>query len=667
MNSGMYEGYVEHRRFVPAEHHFRYRLYFYCFDLDELEELDRRLPLFGYNRFRPASLYDRDYLGRDEGSIREKILSLLSGESIDDEVGRILLITSARYLNYIFNPVSFYYCFSPQGRLLSIVAEVNNTFGEKHIYVLKSPEEPLAGYIGHYRAGKAFHVSPFNSVAGDYEFLFSAPGDEIDICINLHREKEQVFEARLRGTFRVLTPTGHAAMMLKYPVVPHLAMPRIFLQAGRLFFQKKLSYLDKPFPLSPMTIRRSPPGPLQKLCMRLVRGILNKTETGGLTLFLPDRQVERFGQAHSGPQGDIRVNDYRFFSRLVTGGDVGLGEAYVEGFWDTKDIPELFRFFIRNRDVFRDGYPATAWLKRRKNDLLHLCRINTLRGSKRNIQSHYDLGNDFFSLFLDSSMTYSSGIYRTGTESIEEAQLNKHGHIIEKAKIGKEDHLLEIGCGWGGFALEAARRTGCRVTGITISREQGRFARERVEREKYSERVAILMDDYRTVSGRYDAIICIEMLEAVGERYFGAFFEHCDRLLKPGGLLLVQVITVPDSRYREYRKETDWIQKHIFPGGMLPSTAILGEAAGKHSNLVMEDTEDIGPHYAWTLRHWRERFIASGETVRAMGFDRSFQRKWIYYLATCEAGFAEGALQNMQILFRKPFREETAVSPERAT
>jgi cyclopropane-fatty-acyl-phospholipid synthase len=654
MRSCIYEGYTEHQRIKPAEHRFRYSLYFYCFALDELPQMDRRLPLFACNRFRPVSLYDKDYLDEGPGAIREKLLKRLDGEVAVARIKRILLITSARYFNYIFNPVSFYYCLTQDNELMAVVAEVNNTFNEKHLYVLKTPEEDAPGYAAHYRTDKAFHVSPFNSTAGQYEFFFSEPGEEIDIRIVLHRDGGKIFEARLFGKSKPLTSLGLAAIMLKHPLLPHLSVPRIFLEAGKLFFQKKLAYLDKPIPMSMMTIRRNPPSLLEKGCISIVAGLLEKISVGALTLRLPDGRIKTFGDKGSDLRATMMIHDYGFFTSLVAGGDVGMGEAFVQGLWDAQDIPTLFSLLIKNRDVLKNGYPATAWLKRRKNDLLYLLRSNSLTVARRNVRSHYDLSNDLFGLFLDESMTYSSGVYVGESDTLEEAQHRKLQMIVEKGRIEETDEVLDIGCGWGGFAIHAAEQTGCRVTGITISEAQHRFARDRVEKAGLQGRIRILLQDYREIKGRFDKIVSIEMLEAVGEKYFGTFFRHCDRLLKPGGLLVLQAITIPDQAYQAYRKETDWIQKHIFPGGLLPSVTVLLNAVTRHSTLLVENLEDIGLHYARTLKDWRERFTQHRDRLRSLGFDKAFERKWVYYLATCEAGFAEQALGDAQVVFRKP-------------
>jgi cyclopropane-fatty-acyl-phospholipid synthase len=275
-------------------------------------------------------------------------------------------------------------------------------------------------------------------------------------------------------------------------------------------------------------------------------------------------------------------------------------------------------------------------------------------GARRNIQSHYDLSNELFSLFLDESMSYSSGVYLAETDTLEEAQRRKLQMIVDKGRIEASDEVLEIGCGWGGFALYAAQQTGCRVTGVTISDAQRRLAQERVEKADLQNSIRILLQDYREITGRFDKIVSIEMLEAVGEKKFGTFFRQCDRLLKPGGLLVLQVITIPDQGYKAYRKETDWIQKYIFPGGFLPSITVLLNAATRHSTLIMETLEDIGLHYARTLRDWRERFAQNRDQLQPLGFDPSFERKWKYYLSICEAGFYEHAVSDVQVVFRKP-------------
>jgi cyclopropane-fatty-acyl-phospholipid synthase len=388
--------------------------------------------------------------------------------------------------------------------------------------------------------------------------------------------------------------------------------------------------------------------------MNLVINLFNKIETGGLTFYLPDGSARYFGDKNSSFQAQMTINDYRFFKDAVLGGDVGLGEAYMKGFWDTDDIPALFSVLIKNRQALANGNMTTAWLVRQKDRLMHALRANTLIGSRRNIGEHYDLSNDFFQTFLDPTMLYSCGLYRGESDTCEDAQRRKLQSIIDKARIESTDHVLEIGCGWGGFAMEAVKQTGCRVTGITVSEEQYQLAQERVLKAGLQDKITILFKDYRHVAGLFDKIVSIEMLEAVGHKYLGTFFTACDKLLKPAGRLVIQVITIPDQSYENYRRNTDWIQKYIFPGGHLPSVTALSQVVTRNTSLLMEQLEDIGTNYARTLKDWRESFTRNLSKINSLGFDEIFQRKWIYYLAMCEAGFRERAIGDIQVVFRKP-------------
>ncbi len=403
-----------------------------------------------------------------------------------------------------------------------------------------------------------------------------------------------------------------------------------------------------------MTPSEISPTIAQSICKTIVFRLLQKIRVGQLTIWLPDGQEIHFGDRESSLSADMTISDYRFFSDVMLRGEVGLGESFMQGMWNTKDIAGLFRLFIRNRHSLKEGYPVAAWFVSWTIRLLDKARKNTQMGSRKNIEQHYDLSNEFFQKFLDPSMLYSCGIYSSENDSCEAAQKNKINSIIQKAQIKATDHVLEIGCGWCGFAVEAVKQTQCRLTGITVSQAQYELALNRIKSEGLGNNIEIRLQDYREIEGLYDKIVSIEMLEAVGHRYLGKFFQCCDRLLKPGGLLVIQVITIPDQRYKEYRRERDWIQKYIFPGGLLPSVTILSEAATKYSSFIMEDLKDIGTNYAATLKDWREKYLSNIESISAMGFNKVFQRKWEYYLAICEAGFAERVLGDIQVVFRKP-------------
>ncbi len=651
MHSKIYPAVVVHERFHPVRHRLFYKHYIYAFDLAELEALDRRLPLFGYNRPRPVSLYDKDYLDPHPGSIRSKLHKHLAARQVPvDQIDRILMVTSPRFFGHVFNPVTFFFCFNRAERVLAVMAEVNNTYGEKHLYPLVAPTTDGVAFPVRFEADKAFHVSPFNTMAGAYRFRFGDIRRELNVRIDLYRDGIHILQARLKGSGMELTTGNQWKVFRHQPLTPFLTLPRIYRQASLLYFKRRLPFHDKPVPLSPMTVRRLPPTALQRFCMQRILGHLDRARTGRLEVALADGTVRLFGPASEGPPARLRIHDHRFFPRVAFGADIGLGEAFMYDEWDTDDIAAVIAFFIRNRDTFKDGNFAEALAMKLLETLRGLTRQNSRPGSRRNIRRHYDLSNAFFQTFLDDSMAYSCAIFQHPDESLEAAQQNKFAAVIQKARLEAADHVLEVGCGWGGFAIAAARRTGCRVTGITISREQCRLARQRVREAGLEDRIRILFCDYRDLRGRFDKIVSIEMLEAVGHRYYGTFFRQLDRLLAPAGRVVLQTITIADQRYDAYRRSHDWIRKHIFPGGHLPCLRALTDAMTRRSRLMVEQVENIGPHYALTLAAWRRRFEANAERVSALGFDRVFRRKWSYYLASCEAGFAERVLGDLQLV-----------------
>jgi cyclopropane-fatty-acyl-phospholipid synthase len=390
----------------------------------------------------------------------------------------------------------------------------------------------------------------------------------------------------------------------------------------------------------------------RKLARKLVLDGLARLREGRLTVHLPDGELRELGDLHAREHAVLHVLDDQFFARVLTQGEVGAGDAYLDGMWRADDLALLVRLFVRNLEwidfdgpLARVGQLATL--------VAHKLRKNSRAGSRQNIRAHYDLGNDFYRLFLDESMAYSCAIWAEG-DDLAAAQRRKFDTICDKLRLGPEDHLLEIGSGWGGFAVHAARTRGCRVTTVTVSREQERGARDRVALAGLSERVRVAFCDYRDLTGTFDKIVSIEMFEAVGREYWGTFFAKCASLLSPNGLLLLQTISMPEQRFHRYRRNVDWTQKHIFPGSVLPSLEAILHASGSSSDLTMHAMEDIGRHYAPTLRAWRERFFARLEQVRAQGFDERFVRMWEMYLCFSEAAFGERTLGDVQILFTRP-------------
>ncbi len=391
---------------------------------------------------------------------------------------------------------------------------------------------------------------------------------------------------------------------------------------------------------------------VEKATTRAIIELGRRIMVGRLTVLLPDGTRRLFTGAAEGPKAEIHIHDPGALWRVVFGGEPGAGEAYMDGQWSSPDLVAALQLAALNREAL--GVTG-GWLRvpmQVPRTIGHRVRRNTTAGSRRNIHAHYDIGNDFYRLFLDETLTYSSAVFATPDQSLADAQRNKYTVIAERAGLERGMHVLEIGSGWGGFALYAAGELGCRVTTITISKAQYELARERIEAAGLDHLAKVELRDYRDVNGSYDAIISIEMLEAVGAEYYDAFFQACDRALVPGGRVSLQVICFPDVDYEPQRRSSNWIQQYIFPGGLLPSLAEI-ERSLHGTQLLMTATHDIRDHYVGTLARWRARFMSRLDEVRALGFDERFIRMWEYYLAISEAGFSTGLIQDQQIVLEK--------------
>jgi cyclopropane-fatty-acyl-phospholipid synthase len=357
--------------------------------------------------------------------------------------------------------------------------------------------------------------------------------------------------------------------------------------------------------------------------------------------------------AHA-PAATIDVHDGRFFRALATRGNLGAAESYMRGDWDCDDLVALVRLVCRNAALSGAPRGLTGRLEGLLKTFAHRLRRNTRGGSRRNIHEHYDLGNEFFATFLDASMTYSCAVFDRADDTLEDAQFNKFDRLCRRLDLSPADHLLEIGCGWGGFALHAAGRYGCRVTATTISTEQFAFARQRVREAGLGARIEILQCDYRDLRGTFDKLASIEMIEAVGHEYLDAYFATCSRLLRPNGLMALQGITITDQEYDQYRRSVDFIRRHVFPGGCVPSVAAIAAATARSTDFRLLQFEDLGPHYARTLAEWRRRFDRQRAALRARGRSERFLRLWQFYLCYCEGGFHERQIGLGQWLFARP-------------
>ncbi len=390
---------------------------------------------------------------------------------------------------------------------------------------------------------------------------------------------------------------------------------------------------------------------LQALARRLVLDKLARLQSGQLMV----REAGRQWQLGTGePRLQVEVRNPAFWPALAFGGTVGAGESFMAGDWDCEDLTGLVSLLLRNRPAMMDMEGGIARLSAPLRALLHRARRNDRAGSRRNIAAHYDLGNDFYRLWLDETLMYSSAVFERPDMTLAEASTAKLERICRKLNLGPADHVLEIGTGWGGFALHAARHHGCRVTTITLSHQQYQLARERIAGAGLADRIEVRLADYRDLEGQFDKLVSIEMVEAVGAEHLDTFFRQCGRLLKPAGAMLLQAITIADQRYEAALKEVDFIQKYIFPGGFLPSVTALATAMTRGCDLRTVHLEDIGLHYAETLARWRDNFLARLDAVRALGFDTRFIRMWHFYLSYCEGGFRERDLGTVQMLLAKP-------------
>lgn len=398
--------------------------------------------------------------------------------------------------------------------------------------------------------------------------------------------------------------------------------------------------------------------PKEGFYQKIILGLLSKMPLGKAVITLPDGSDLSIGNGE-GTSCQIRIQNPAFFKRCVLYGDIGFGEAYVDGDWDTDNITNVIKWFLLNVDHAPTVSGSNAKslvlnLLKAVNKLYHLKRGNSISGSRKNISEHYDLNNEFFALFLDPTMTYSSAYYTREDMTLEEAQLEKYDRLCRQLHLKPEDHVLEIGSGWGGNAIYMAKTYGCKVTTLTISEEQYKLAKERIAKEKLEDKITILVKDYRLMEGTFDKIVSIEMLEAVGEEYYNAYFKKCSDLLGKDGIFALQVITCPDSRFESLKNGVDWIQKHIFPGSLLPSVGAINQAVNSTSNLTLVDLKDIGLHYAHTLNVWYKSFNDKLEDVKQLGFDDYFIRKWNYYLCYCEAAFAMRNINVMQLVYTRP-------------
>ncbi|MFY7994119.1 MAG: class I SAM-dependent methyltransferase [Bacteriovoracaceae bacterium] len=392
---------------------------------------------------------------------------------------------------------------------------------------------------------------------------------------------------------------------------------------------------------------------------KIILALLEKVKIGKLLVTFPDGEKTFFGNAEAHEAAVINIISEKFYSKVLLFGDIGFGEAYHEGHWDSPSVTDVIKLMIRNRDHI--GQVSGSKLKNTPlnllkvgNKVLHLMSPNSVKNAKKNIQAHYDLSNAFFASFLDSSMTYSSGYFATAETDLRSSQEAKWELMCQHLELKSTDKVLEIGSGWGGFALYAARKYGCSIKTVTISEQQYNYAKELFEKEKITDKIDIQLLDYRKLDGQFDKIVSIEMMEAIGHDYVPVFLKKVSELLAPQGMFSFQMITSPDSRYEQFRTGVDWIQKHIFPGSLLLSVGEVNRVMTEVSDMHLLKFIDMGTHYAHTLRLWDENFHKNLESIKKLGFDEEFTRKWHYYFNYCEAAFDERNISVVQMCYTRP-------------
>lgn len=397
----------------------------------------------------------------------------------------------------------------------------------------------------------------------------------------------------------------------------------------------------------------------QKTARSLVFTLLGKLDFGSLTVVesFSDNEPKQqtvFGHSqNSHITAVIEVKNPAFYSRVLAGGSIAAAEAYMDGWWDSPDLTAVMELMAINSSTLDNLEGKSSIFTKLSHRITHWLNRNTLENSAKNIEAHYDLSNELYATFLDEKMLYSSALYSDSKDTLEQAQENKMARLCEQLKLTEQDHVIEIGTGWGAMAIYMAERYGCQVTTTTISEEQYQFALKKIEEKGLTNRITLLKEDYRNLTGTYDKLVSIEMIEAVGKEYLNSYIQKCQSLLKPRGLMAIQAITIADQRYDYYSNNVDFIQKYIFPGGFLPSITALTQAATQNSDLVLRDLFDIGEDYAKTLNDWRARFDLAEPMVRRLGFDTRFIRMWNYYFCYCEGGFKAKSISTVHLTFQR--------------
>ncbi|MBW8172804.1 DUF1365 family protein [Ornithinimicrobium sp. Arc0846-15] len=643
-------GTVAHQRRGPIDHGLKHEVYQWLVDLDDLPEFGG--PLSSVSRFSAE-----DHLGDPSKSIKSNVIEFarLNGLNLPRDV-QIVMLANARVLGYVFDPLSVHWCLDrASGATLGVIAEVHNTYGERHAYLLQPNEHGSA--VTH----KQFFVSPFYDVTGRYRLTFRLSPDRVAVAVTLHRggvvQEKPDFTATFTGRPRRATRGSVLRTTVRYPLMSQ-RVSALIKAHGIYLWAKKLPLIERPHHEPPKGVEMTqsdiaatssasdqpvmplaPATPIRgAIAKRLYISAADKVRA---RVLWPDGSITGGG----GPETPVMqlLNPDQFFARIARDLKIGFGEAYMAGDWREAPGHDLADLLEPWAAKLGELVPSALQPLRALTDLSAPQNSrNTREGSKNNIEAHYDLSNELFTRFLDPSMTYSSALFDTDEPpfngDFEAAQQRKIDSILDMAGVREGSRVLEIGSGWGSALMRAAQR-GANVTSVTLSQEQRALAQERVDAAGLSDRVDLRIQDYRDVTGEFDAIISIEMIEAVGEEFWPTYFAAIDSLLAPGGRAAIQSIIIGHDDLVATRKSQSWITKYVFPGGTLPSIRGINDVLREHTALHISRDLSFGRHYAATLLRWRQSFLANWDDIAQHGFDERFRRMWVFYLAYCEAGF----------------------------
>jgi cyclopropane-fatty-acyl-phospholipid synthase len=647
LNSKLCKGHTTHTRFKPINRHFKYNLNYLYIDLSERAKLSK-LPYFNWGKNRFFSCDCNTYLAPSKKNISDKLFHLINTKAPNVSYTKAFLLTTPRFFGYTFNPVSFFYLYDKRN-LTAVVAEVHNTFKEKAVYLLHSPK--INGDYLEFKHSKDLHVSPFFSMDGDYTFLFGTKPDTIEVHINYKVKTTTMFNAQLKLKKSPISKFSFVRNLFNLATTCVTTFARISCQALQLKFKHKLTVTPHAGVHANTAWPRQPMSWLQQWYASKIFQYLNNIQLGALTINFPNGKTQHFGDKNEPNPATIKVHHRNFFKQCVFNGDLGLAEAYIRGYWSTPNLQQVFSIFITNATYF----PVPNFLEKLPKWLAvfkHKLKHNSLTHAKKNIMEHYDLGNDFFKLFLDPQKVYSSAIFSDPSQPLEAAQMNKIDTALRRCDVQEHHKLIEIGSGWGALAIRAAQTIGCRVTTITISDAQYQYVKSKINQLHLDHLIEVKSMDYRRVTGEFDRLISIEMIEAVGHKYLPDFINKCRQLLKRNGKACFQAITIPKNRYADYIKSTDYIRHYIFPGGHLPTIEHLEELATNNAFLWAQATP-ITEHYVTTLNIWKDTFLEKKAELKAMGFDQAFINKWVYYFDYCAAGFKENYIETYQFTLDK--------------